>query len=205
MKQLRISFSGPSSSGKSEMIQRTKEWFESLGLSVGVRASESRKTFTETTTLEERGSASTQLKLLEDACAAEKELLASANDILLLDRTILDGYVYFKQYQTGTEQQYAEYYNRVVEMLAVYDMSFLFNAVVFKEDGIRKSFDRQFANTFVEQYTTLWPSTANKLISIRPIDGLDETFLEVKNSILTSLEHKNFKHIQAQNSVRGMR
>jgi len=185
------SFSGPSSSGKSAVIQMLREHFEKLGKSVETRPSLSRVHVPKEMSLEERSSAQFQLFLLDEALKLESSVLEKKSDIVLLDRTILDGYVYLYEYDTATTEQLEGYYSKVTEVLESYTASFFLNAVIWSDDTLRKEYDRQFATQFKAQFFRFWPTTSSAVVEVPAIVGIEE----IVNFILPTI-HNTSKTIR---------
>lgn len=182
MEKLLFSISGPSSSGKSEVLQQLQDWIQSLGLTVKIRGSVSRNTFTDQTTLEDRKDPKVQMQMLKEAVELETSLINdNETQVILADRTILDGYVYFKEYATGSEAEYEYYHDEVTRMLGNYSKSFCLSPVVFKEDSIRKEFDKNFAEKFISDFQSNWPEMLkSQLFCIEPIYGIDNIVDKIK-------------------------
>ena len=188
-----FSFSGPSSSGKSDIISHVKKYLEDLNYTVYVRGSLSRANMNAETTLADRRNPDFQLQLLDEAIAADQVALNSGAEIILMDRTILDGYVYFKKYDTASPEQLEAYYVKVCDVLKTYTQAILLQQVVFQSDDVRLEFDKQFAKDFVQEMQYYWPKDSCPLSIIPQIFGIFPLVSCVLDKINTYLKASRVK------------
>jgi nicotinamide riboside kinase len=185
-----ISISGASSSGKTETLKQLRELFTTLGLNVETRPSLSRKHLTTTTSLEQRKSAEFQMLLLNAALEADIAARQTDADVILADRTILDGLLYFEEYSTGSDDDLQTYRQNVYETLSSYTVAVLLDRVVFVDDGgIRKDFDKNFGETFHSRFKQRWSELAldTPLLVMPKIYGLNQLASAVLSAVTDSL------------------
>lgn len=187
---LRLSISGPSSSGKSAVIAALQDYFESEGKRVVIRPSLSRLHSGEATSLETRMSAKHQLFLLSEAIKADEAALREKADVYIFDRTIHDGYVYNLEYATLSSEELSKYFHDVKAALTNYDISFFLNAVVWSEDSVRLDYDKNFAESFKKLFFDHWPKENSSLVEVPPVLGIENLL----SFILSAIDCFNLKN-----------
>lgn len=175
--QISISFSGPSSSGKTCLRKSWTKLCKAANWSVGERPSVVRQLLQADATLAERGAATFQMKLLEESIKVERQLRDSAADIILFDRNFMDGYLYNLRYQTLSVEQLEYYWAQTLLEISKFDICFLLEPVCFiEDDGHRKKFDLEFQETFCEDFRKHWPKQLTTLVTLPKIVGLDKVY-----------------------------
>ena len=186
-----IALSGASSSGKTEVLSRLQAELAAQAVNVVVRPSLSRQQMSASTTLDDRKSPQFQLNLLQAAIDADAAVIASGADVILADRTVLDGYLYFKKYGTGSATEYDTYLTKVRQILSTYACVVLLPSVCFREDEIRREFDREFSAEFFNSFISVFPhDVGTELIVMPKIFGIDGLYREVRQRLANYLPLK---------------
>ena len=133
-----VAFSGPSSSGKSTLIEKLPNIYEESKSYKSISRSTIKKE-------EDRYDEIVQFKMLEKAIERDESALKSDSLIVFLDRTPIDGFIYCLKY--GFDSSFLKtYYKVATKTVAEYDLVILLNRYVFERDSIRTEFDKKFTD-----------------------------------------------------------
>ena len=181
---LRLSFSGPSSSGKTACLSRLMLLLEQLPFSVELRPSISRTHVKAVSTTTQR-SETFQQQLFDEAVSENLKMYCSNSQIQLYDRILLDGYVYVLNYGQMTASFLEQYAKAVFHEIQQLDYSILFQRAVFVDDGTRREFDKNFSDDFIRDFQKHWPCTETPLLILPKVIGIDDLYL----SLLATISH----------------